>query len=349
MAMVAADGDGIITAWNKSAAEIFDIHGQEILGANWNELIPVEERKVGEELLLACLHEGKNAEFEFTLRHERGTCKKLAAIVTPIRNEAGGQVGGLACVRDITNRAVLQDRLAQKTKMAALGEMAGALSHHFNNILGGVVTSVDFALASGEPLIQAKVMEKTATALSRATGLVENLLAFAEGDYRDATLCDLGEVLIEVIEEVEPKLHEIGIGLEVDIKLFPVISVPRSAMKTVINNLTDNALEAMCDGGVLTLKAEADDKLATISIGDTGCGLDERTLMRVFEPFYTTKSRGTDRDLSRGLGLAVAHGILKVLHGFIQVTSTPGQGTIFEICIPVNPPANPACAANEEE
>ncbi len=342
MAMVAADLQGTITAWNPAADHIFGASAREMIGTDWSQLIPLDERETSARFLFECLEYGKASEFEFALVNSYRQKRYLAALVTPIFKTQEQQIGGLACVRDITNRTILQQRLAQKSKMAALGEMAGALSHHFNNILGGVVTSVDFALASGEPLIQQRVMEKTAAALTRATGLVESLLAFAQGDFRDATLAELGEVLIEVIEQIESKLRGTHIGLEVDLKLIPVVEVPRSALHTVLENLIDNAVEAMSSSGMLTIRADYTDRHARIQIGDTGCGLDEQTLTRIFEPFYSTKGSGDERISGRGLGLAVAHGILKVLNGSVHVTSAIGEGTVFEIRLPLSGVGQPS-------
>lgn len=338
MAMVAADLDGKIVACNDSACRMFDV--PEMVGTDWTELVPVDERERAEGLLAECIEAGKADEFEFSVRDERGRSRRLAVVVTPIIAADGRRGGGLACVRDITNRMVLQQRLAQQSKMAALGEMAGALSHHFNNILGGVVMSVDFAMASGDPNVMARVMEKTATALSRATGLVENLLAFAQGDFRDATVAELGEVLLDLIAQTEPKLRDTSINLEVDLKEIPVVEVPRSATLTVLNNLVDNGIEAMPRGGTLSLSVERREEDVIISIGDTGCGLDEESLTRIFEPFFSTKGREGEGTMNHGLGLAVAHGILKVLRGSVHVTSTVGEGTIFEVRLPLKGPNN---------
>ena len=338
--MVAADLDGNITAWNHAAHRMFGASADEMLGTEWSQLIPAEEREEARRLMSESLHADRQAEFEFSVRDDQGAERQLAAIVTPVTDSSGKRIGGLACVRDITKRVALQERLAQQSKMAALGEMAGALSHHFNNILGGVVTSVDFALASADPDVLSRVLEKTATALSRATSLVENLLAFAEGDFRDATLSELGEVLIDLVGQTEPKLRGTHIELEVDLEMLPVMEVPRLAMLTALTNLVDNAIEAMPQGGTLSIRVDNDAEKAIIQIGDTGCGLDEQSLTRIFEPFYSTKARDDEGNLGRGLGLAVAHGILKVLHGSIHVASTLGQGTVFEVRLPATPPAS---------
>jgi PAS domain S-box-containing protein len=334
MAMVAADLKGYITSWNHAARRMFGGAGS-MIGADWTRLIPHEARPEAERLLGAALRDGAVGEFEFSLRDEQGAQRRLATIVTPVSDAKGHRIGGLACVRDITNRMRLQERLAQQTKMAALGELAGGLSHHFNNILGGIVMSVDFALASGNEDMLRKVLERTAGALNRATGLMDSLLAFAQGDFRDASLAELGEVVIDVVKQTEPRMSALGIMLDVRLNLIPVIAVPRSPITTVLTNLVDNAIEAMPDGGTLTIALDADEHFATIQIADTGCGLTDEALNRIFQPFFSTKKACADRESGRGLGLAVAHGIVKVLHGSVEVTSTVGEGTLFEVRLPL--------------
>jgi PAS domain S-box-containing protein len=349
MAMVAADTEGRIVGWNHSAVRMFGAGAEEMLGSPWWRIVPVENREEAKAANQAGVNRGATTEFSFIARDEHGASRKLAAIVTPISGSAGERIGALALVRDISNRMVLEQRLAQQSKMVALGEMAGAISHHFNNILGGVVTSVDFALSSRDPGLMQRVMEKTAQALTRASGLVESLLAFAQGDYRDANLGDLGEVVIELVRQIEDSPSRPNIRLEVDLQAMPAVEVPRTAMLTVLRNLTDNAAEAMPDGGVLRIAADCTDGWARVRITDTGCGLDEESLTRIFEPFYSTKVRaGAGGTPSRGLGLAVAHGVLKVLQGNIHVQSTLDEGTQFEIRIPVKP-ARPSENAAEAD
>lgn len=334
MAMVAVDHDRNITAWNRAAQRIFGAPATEMLGSDWDSLIPLEERENASRLMTKCLNEGLVAEFEFAMRDERGERRRLAAVVTPIAKSDGEPLGGLACVRDITNRMVLQEQLAYQSKMAALGEMAGAMSHHFNNMLGSVVTSVDFALQSRDPEVLSRVLGKTADTLNRSTDLVSNLLAFAEGDFRDASFCELGESVIDVVKETESRLQGSEIKLESRIDLIPILPVPRSAMMTMLRNFVDNAIEAMPGGGKLSLTLNDGGDCAKIIVADTGLGLDEETISRIFEPFYTTKRTDRDPAFNRGLGLAVAHGILKVLHGSISVTSRPGHGSEFLVTLP---------------
>jgi len=336
-ALVAADMQGVITAWNRAAVRFFGAAASEMLNSDWTHLFPVESRDRVSKTLRRCLDSGSPGEFEFSLRNEHGEPQRLAVIVTPLASHSGQRIGAVMAVRDITNRMVLQDKLSQKRKMAALGELAGAFSHQFNNILGGIVTSVDFALGSHDFATMQRVMHKTQGGLNRASHLVEELLLFAEGSHRDAGLCDLGEVIAHRLDVLERRLRDLPITLDVRMDPIPAVEVPTKQITTVFENLIQNAIDAMPAGGKLSVALHAENDWAIVSIADTGVGLDPKVVPRIFEPFFSTK-RGHETDKSsRGLGLAVAHGAIGVLGGHIDVHSILGEGSVFEMRIPLNP------------
>ena len=227
----------------------------------------------------------------------------------------------------------------QGRKMTALGEMAGALAHHFNNILGGLVTGVDFALGVGDPDITQRTLEQTARSLAKASRLMEHLLAFAEGDHRQDDLSDLTEVILQGVDLVEPELSRAKIKLELNINVLPVTAIPRQQLLTVIFNLTHNAVDAMPDGGTLRIDVEHVADQCVLRFTDVGCGVEEEELDRIFEPFYSTKTvpPGAE-ERAAGFGLAVVHGILQEVGGKISVTSAVGRGTTVEVSIPCRGP-----------
>ena len=334
-AMVAVDLNGSIVAWNHASVRMFGAGAAEMIGTDWTHLIPADAREQVTEVLERALHTGALQEFEFSLRNPKGDPRRLAVIVTPLATHDGTRVGAIMCVRDITNRVVLQDRLSQQMKMAALGELAGAFSHQFNNILGGMVTSIDFALASGDYAIMQSVMEKSQTALARAGHLVERLLTFAEGDFRDAGLCDLGELVCHHVDRLEARLAGTNITVNARIEAIRTIEVPATQTGILLQNLIDNAIEAMPDGGTIAIELVPEDAWAVLRVADTGVGMPDKARQRIFEPFFSTKRSGETDKSSRGLGLAVVHGIVKVLGGSIEVRSRPGGGTVFEVRLPL--------------
>jgi len=339
LAVVSADANLRIRFWNGAAARMLGAAAEQMLGAAFLSVIPMDERDEAEQILRKALSNGEIGEFEFRYPGPQGNRRQLAAVISPVVDDEGAVVGVSACVRDITKRILLEEQLAQNRKMVSLGAMAGAIAHHFNNILGGVITSVDFALTSNDPAMQRRVLEKTAHALTRASELGDGLLTFAEGDFRAIDLADLTETLIEVVDAAEADLRSKNIEVEVRVEPIPITAVPAAQFKTVLNNLIHNAAQAMPNGGTLTVELQPIDDGYRIRVIDTGCGVSEALQDRIFEPFYSTRTSGAGDgvDTQAGLGLAVAHGILQVMGGRVTVNSTVGQGSTFEIILPTNP------------
>lgn len=340
VALIAADIDLKVQVWNTAATRVFGVTAERMMGVSVLSVLPADRREAAERLLRRTLAEREVDEFEFDQPDMGGGRRYFAASVSPLVDCGDVTIGVLVWVRDVTRRMQLAQELALGRKMAALGEMAGAVAHHFNNILGGLVTSADFALAARDPNIDRRVLEQTSRSLARATRLVENLLAFAEGDRRTDALADLAEVLLHALDQIEPDLNRAGIKLELNLRQVPPAEVPRSRMTTAIFNFLHNAVEAMPDGGQLRVSLEHVEGNNVLRITDTGCGVAEDRLDRVFEPFYSTKGvAGGTGGQAAGLGLAVAHGIVREVGGRISFNSRVGAGTTVEICIPAGPPA----------
>jgi signal transduction histidine kinase len=177
----------------------------------------------------------------------------------------------------------------------------------------------------------------------RARDLVKQILAFSrkEQEERPTQSVDLGDVLREALRLMRATVPT-SIGILEEIEPASAIAGDPSQLQQVIVNLMTNAAHAIgaAQGSIsVSLRPEADGAHLCLSVADTGCGIDEATRERVFEPFFTTKPVGE----GTGLGLSVAHGIIKAHGGRIEVKSTPGQGSRFDIFLPViRAPANQA-------
>jgi PAS domain S-box-containing protein len=344
VALVAADMDLNIVAWNRAAAQLFGAGADQMVGTSLLSVIPGIQRAAAEKHFLAAVRSGDISHFEYEDRDEHGCPRELAASAAPLNNEEGDRIGAVACIDNISPLIRLRERLSQTKKMASLGQMAGALAHYFNNILGGIVTSVDYALATEVPSVKDNVLQMTAKNLGRATKLMEGLLAFAEGDQRNSDLNDLTECLIELVEKKEEELTKQGIDLLIEFERIPVVAVPRAPMMTILRNIVSNAVEAMPDGGRLRLKLETDGEHARVTISDSGAGMSPEQLTRIFEPFFTTKTEGlADAGEHTGLGLAVSHGLVHMMGGEIRAESVEESGSLISIHIPLQPKDPPDC------
>lgn len=331
VAMVSSDQDLRIRTWNAAAAQMFGAAVGSVLGTPVVSIIPLEGRETAERLIRQAGVSRDITHFEFQHRDSQGQPRTLAVTVSPVVGDAGACSGALCCFRDITTRINLAAELAHRNKMASLGEMAGGLAHYFNNILGGAVTSVDFALASDDPLLHAKTLQKTGQALTRATKLLKALLCFAEGDQRDDAQGQLIDVILQVAKEFERGFTAADVRLDLRVSTTPRLSVPKTQLATVLENVFQNAVDAMPHGGTLTLHTSPVTAGCVLTVSDTGCGMSEQALQKLFQPFFSTKRRDAEDEGHPGLGLAVAHGILSVLGHSISVSSTPGQGTTVVI------------------
>lgn len=338
-ALMAADTDLKIRVWNAVASRMFGASESLMLGQPVISVIPQTARAQVESLLADALERGDTCRFEFEHRDAQGSGRELAGTIAPVVSEEGTCLGVSICFRDITKRIELQQRLDDNRKMVSLGEMAGAMAHHFNNILGGVVTSIDFARAQRNPLVDRRVLEQVGDALAKATSLVNGLLAFAEGDKSREDLADLTEVLNEVVDDTESRLRDTGITLRVDLAPLPVIAINRAATATILGNIIQNAIEAMPESGTLEITARLVETHVEVTISDSGAGMEESVCGRIFEPFWTTKGvlgQGGGGG-GVGLGLAVAHGLTQMVGATISVESAPGHGARFTLRIPATP------------
>jgi two-component system NtrC family sensor kinase len=239
-----------------------------------------------------------------------------------------------------------QAQLIQAGKMAAVGELAAGVAHELNNPLSGILGYCQFAL---EKITQKPLKELTGEDIStysqylkdielqskRCKAIIQSLLKFSrasvKGDFKPT---DVNSVLKETFTFVKHQLEKHKVSLEEELTpSLPPITGNISQLQQVFTNLILNAIQAMPDGGKLTVltKVSEDKKSLDISFADTGKGISKENLSKIFEPFFTTKKVGQ----GTGLGLSVSYGIIKDHKGEIIVESEIGKGTTFIITIPV--------------
>jgi len=340
VAMIATDANYRCVIWNSAAAHLLGKSSQQMLGRSLFEIVPPHRHNLLEHLLIRTSKGGQTSEFEYQFTDPEGKTKDLMIALSPIPSDDKNNPQGIAMwIVDETHRRQLAERLAQAEKTASLGTLAGGVAHHFNNILGGVATFVDYALTSGDVQAMKRALQMTADAAARIAKITQSLLSFAKRDTYCSDLADLTEVVLTFVHLVERPLAERGIKLELNLKPVSIIAVDVNRMHQVLGNLLTNAEEAMPDGGTVTINLRSDDKNVLLSMADTGSGINPRHLPLVFEPFFTTKGLLSGGDKGNpGLGLSVAQGIVVDMGGSISVESSPGNGSAFTISFPVAAP-----------
>jgi PAS domain S-box-containing protein len=283
----------------------------------------------------------------------RSAPREFLASYYPIRR-GGEPIGVGAVVLETTAMKELEAQFRQAQKMEAVGQLAGGIAHDFNNVLTAISSFSQLLLADlpDESPHRADVRE-IRSAADRAATLTRQLLAFSRKQLLQPVALDLNEV-VEGLEEMLRRL--LSEDVELLCRLAPdldLANADRGQLEQIVMNLAVNARDAMPQGGRLTIEtgnAEVDEAYAgragemsagryvTLSVSDTGVGMDAATQARIFEPFFTTKPAGR----GTGLGLSTVFGIVKQSGGHVTVYSEPGSGTTFRVYLPCDEGASAA-------
>jgi two-component system, cell cycle sensor histidine kinase and response regulator CckA len=280
------------------------------------------------------------------VQHKKKNGTIIDVEITSARFTFEGRSARLAVAHDVSDRKQLERQLLQAQKMEAIGQLAGGIAHDFNNLLtvmkgcGGLLLE-----QMGETDPHRDNVSEIVNAADRAAVLTRQLLAFSRRQVLDPQPLDLNIVVTDMEKMLRRLVTE---SIEFRMALDPDLGVVKAdpgQIEQVIANLAVNARDAMPNGGHLTiatgnaslLGGDPEDQLGAppgsyvmLSISDTGMGMDEATRARIFEPFFSTKTRAQ----GTGLGLSTVYGIVKQSGGYIRLQSDPGQGTTFEIYLP---------------
>lgn len=269
---------------------------------------------------------------------------------SPLRNKDGKLIGAYQFVYDITQRMAEQaqlmearDALRQSQKMETLGQLTGGVAHDFNNLLTPIVGALDtLARKYGGDQRAARLTAGALQAADRAKTLIQRLLAFSRRQHLQTEAVDIGNLLEGIRDMLARTLGpQIQLSINIHEPMRPA-SVDSNQLELALLNLAVNARDAMPDGGTLTVEATGEiisgsrglrpGHYVRIDVRDTGTGMDQETLSRAIEPFFTTKGVGQ----GTGLGLSMVHGLAAQLGGEFVLTSQPGQGTTASLWLPTS-------------
>ena len=337
--------EGIITSWNRGAEHIYGYTEQEMIGKSVSLLTPPDRPDEIPEILRR-IKQGETVSHLESIRVTKdGRYLNISLTVSPIRDEAGTIIGASAIGRDVTAQKRAEDQLRQSQKMEAIGRLAGGVAHDFNNILGIITACTELLRARFNADGSSQYVDNIRKAAERGATLTRQLLAFSRQQVVQTTILDLNERLKETGKLLRPLM-----GDDVEVAIVPqsksaLVEADPMQLDQVVLNLAVNARDAMPKGGKLILQTSTvifDDLLAsqhaplkpgryvTLSVSDTGTGMDQATAARIFEPFFTTKEVGK----GTGLGLSMVYGIVRQSNGHILVYSEPGRGTTFKVYLP---------------
>ena len=224
------------------------------------------------------------------------------------------------------------ERLAHQEKIAALGRAAAQVAHEVKNPLAGMLlyamhlrSKAEGKLAEGELAL----VDKIVGTINHLTDTVEQVLDFARPIRIAPRPADVNRVVADVLQLVEPQMSSHRIERRVELGERGCCAVlDEASVRSALMNLVLNAIQAMPDGGTLSVKTSASDAALLVEVADTGCGMTEEQLANVFEPFYTTRSQGL------GLGMPYARKVIEQHGGAVSVRSRPGAGTTIRVELP---------------
>jgi PAS domain S-box-containing protein len=332
-AIISKNLDGIITSWNQAASSLFGYTAEEMIGEPILKIIPHNLHPEEAEILRR-IRAGERIEHYETRRIRKdGETVEVSLTISPIKDGDGNIIGSSKIAREISARKKMERLLIQSEKLAATGRMAATIAHEINNPLDSVMNLV--YLARTTVANNSKALPYLLTAereLERVAYIARQTLGY----YRDPgppSEIHLDQLLEEVLNVYYSKLLAGSVAVDCAFARHRSIRASRDELMQIFSNLIINAIDAMADGGVLTIKTrEVGDRGVEILVRDNGTGISRENLDRVFEPFFSTKGQhGT------GIGLWVARQLLEKRGGSINLQSStefPGAGTTVSVFIP---------------
>ncbi len=338
------DRESRYTAVNQSLCQALGFEPHDVVGKNHRELgFPEDVVRKWEELHHRVFSTGKTVETETTtLMPHSNNVRTYEVVLMPVFDEKGMISSIRGTSRDITERKIMEREIFKADKLNSIGILAGGIAHDFNNYLATLLGNISLAKYYKDDVEKVfERMENIEKATLRAKDLSNQLLSFSKGAAPDKKTVSINQIILENVKfslsgsSVSCKFH-----FNDDLYM---VEIDEGQFSQVLNNLVINAVQAMPEGGIIEVAAEyitieagnqqfyvplPEGNYIKISIKDEGIGIPEKHLQKVFDPYFTTKQKGS------GLGLATSYSIIKNHGGHLSVESEIGIGTTFSIYLP---------------
>lgn len=332
-----------LTSMNQAGQQLFGLEDDEIVGTSLYDLVESEDAERMREAERLVPPGGHRPAVEFQVRGRDDTLVSLEVTTRWLfNNETPVGVHGIA--RDITARrereeatSRFREQLHQAEKLRALGEMAAGVAHNFNNLLTGVLGYAEVMKMKGDvPDHIAKSADKIVESGKRCAAVIRRIQTFGRPlavSERHAVAIE--QVIKDAIDITRPKWETApakeGRDISVVIEAGGVGTIQGSeaVWEEILSNLIFNAVDAMPDGGTITIRTAREGDTVTVSVTDTGVGMDAETQRRVFEPFFTTKGP----EDGTGLGLSTVWSLARAQDGQVNIDSEPGRGTTVSVAV----------------
>ena len=355
-----ADGEGRVQYANHRWSEYTGLELCDGVRLGWDQVVHPDDRERSWRAWENSVATGAVLEIEHRLRRAADGGYRWH-LVRAVPMGAGNQTTWFGTCTDIEDQKQAEREMLQKQKLEGIGMLAAGVAHDFNNLLVGILGGASYAMDSLAPNHPAQPMLRTVVeAGERAADLTRKMLAYAGKGAFYMERTDLDRLVHDTCRSLEATVpHTITFDLQPNHKL-PAIETDPMQLRHVVTDLIVNAVEAIGEGnrGTITVRTESVDlheeaaqqngcaaasvkpgRYVAVEVRDTGCGMDEETQKRVFDPFFSTKFAG------RGLGLAAVEGFVRSSGGRVVVESTEGQGSCFRVLLPEAPKTGVALEA----
>lgn len=334
IAVLSLDLDGRVISCNRAFEQLYGIDRKELAGMRVEQVLPGD-------VIASIENAAGRAAWNYTtvtniyklfLENRRGERLIVNLSVVPLLDPLARNSGCLIVMDDITEKVRLEEQLLQVEKLSSIGLLAAGLAHEVNTPIAGISSYTQMLLKempdsdARKPILQ-KIEKQT----FRAAEIINGLLNFARMNGTEFTEIDINHLIRESLNLLEHQLRQGRIRVEpqLDDSLPPVVG-NAGKLEQVFVNLFLNAKDAMPAGGLLRIRTQRSDGSVEVDIADSGVGISEENIKRIFDPFYTTKRSGK----GTGLGLAITYGIIQEHGGRIFVESAPHKGTCFKLRLP---------------
>ena len=327
---------GKIKSFNRAAEEISGFSFADVENKNVVDIFPrfaeVQEKIKKED-------GGGQGKIRYNMEFERGKDDRLvlSCLESHLRDHQGKRIGDIVIFQDITSLIKMEEDLERSKRLAIIGEMAAGLAHEMRNPLASLSGSIqilkrDLQLSA----VDEKLMQIILRGKDQLDHVIKDFLLLARpapGNREAVPIKEVIEGVLETIQYLPDWNSDIAVSLAMSDNI--AVYANRTEIREVVWNLIMNAVQAMPEGGVISVETRRvmDDTgrdSLDLQVSDTGHGIDEQDLVRIFEPFFTTRERGT------GLGLAIVNRIIEGYTGKISITRRPDGGTVFRVTLPVN-------------
>ena len=329
------DADARTTYVNQRMADMLGYTVQEMLGRSPLDFM---DRAVQKEAMRYFVRsrKGINEQRDFRFRRKDGSDLWTLAVTNPIFDQNGQFMNALGMFTDTTKRRQTEQELIRIQRLRALAEMSAGISHNLNNILTGIMGPAELLqMDTDDPQILER-LDAILKSAEQARDLVERLYLSVRGGEETPHPVGVNSTVQDAVRAASPRWKDEseagGISIEVvtNLKDVPLINGTQSGLHDILINLIFNAIDAMPEGGTISIDTEDMKGNVQLTVRDTGVGMDEETRRRVFEPFFTTKM-----NVGTGLGLSTVYGTVTRWGGNIDVVSAPGKGAAFTLQLPV--------------